>query len=148
MIHPIYNYDNGNPVIIGYRVEHSFKIIVQEEDVDILGDRAGQIIDSATRIGVNRINGIQFTISTDDISNLKNEALRKAIQDANKKASLMASELNVELRSVQVISENVYSPTQMSNRNYRLEDMSPAATEFIPGSSTISAQVQISYIIN
>lgn len=100
-ISPQYSYNNSSnnqpPKIANYRVSNSVTIIVR--DLDVLGN----IIDQVVSVGANSINSVSFAI--DDKTSLLNEARKRAMENAIKKAQLYANAANVELGRIMLISE-------------------------------------------
>lgn len=91
-IDQIYDYPDGKKTFRGYRVKHMFKITI--EDIS----KAGVVIDVAVQNGANVINKIKFTTSNQEF--YYNEALKKATQNARKKAEEIAKALGVNVNKI------------------------------------------------
>jgi uncharacterized protein YggE len=92
-INPQYNYtqDKGQQ-LVGYEVRSS--ITVKIRDLTKISD----VLNLAGKYGANGVSGLNFTI--DDPENLKDQARRKAVADAEKKAVELSSRLGVRLVAV------------------------------------------------
>lgn len=105
-LQPIYVYDkSGEPTLVGYMAINSIEVTLTGE----LTNKAAEVIDEAIRAGANRINGIWFSISEEQIRQLKYEALKRAVEDARSKANEVANALGLTLvgvYSIDVVSED------------------------------------------
>jgi len=99
-IYPKYEYLEGRQNIIGYSVSQNISVKVR--DLDQVGD----VISKAGELGINQVNGVTFTL--DDPSMIAQDARKKAIADAEKKAKELADALDVKL--VRVVSFSEYTP--------------------------------------
>ena len=144
-IYPIYKYSNDGspPVIVGYRVTHSLQIVIEGTNMTQLGAKAGKAIDESVAAGANQVSGVQFTVSDQALKQLRNQVLQEAVNDAAAKANLMATSLGVKITGVQTASESISVPSPI----YYSEVKGGADTNIIPGQVSISASVQITYII-
>ncbi len=91
-----YEQEKG-PKLVGYRVSNMLTVRVR--DLKALGG----ILDELVRSGSNRISGISFTI--DDPQPLRDEARRRAVRDALRKARLYAKEAGFALGPVLTMTE-------------------------------------------
>lgn len=101
-ISPRYVYPNRDnrdapPRIAGYDVSN--EIYAKVRDLTILGD----VLDKAVRAGANRINSVSFFI--DEAAELEDDARRRAVADARRKAQLYAEAADVTLGPVVSIAE-------------------------------------------
>ncbi|TSC68994.1 MAG: hypothetical protein G01um101466_232 [Parcubacteria group bacterium Gr01-1014_66] len=153
-INPQYQYDRDVPCfsgscppvrppqIVGYEVRHTLEVKVRALDnVDTLLD--GVITDGANEVGT-----VSFYVDNDDV--LKQEARRKAVDDAEKKAKELAKILGVRLGRLVSFSENGGFPLPVLYReafgkggggNF---DASPQL-EVAPGEHEIQWQVTLVY---
>ncbi|HHW32482.1 MAG TPA: SIMPL domain-containing protein [Clostridiaceae bacterium] len=99
-IYPKYDYDRNTGVskIIGYSVNNSVQVTVR----DIL--KTGKVIDIASENGANTSGGISFGLS--DYEGYYNNALKAAVENAKKKADIIADTLGVSLKLPVSITEN------------------------------------------
>ena len=84
------------PKIVGYQVQNEVRVTVRE-----IG-KSGALLDQVVSAGANQISGIQFDVA--DPQAAADEALRKAIADARRKAELMAAAAGVRIVRVLDIS--------------------------------------------
>jgi uncharacterized protein YggE len=133
-IDPVYNYDNNKlPKLEGYRVTNGLEIRTSIDQVGIL-------VNEVTKAGANEINSIQFATANETGS--KNEALKDAVQDALKKAEVIAASLNKRVANVTLVNESgvFYRPVMMESRMLKAD----AAAPNIPaGKVTVGATVQL-----
>jgi uncharacterized protein YggE len=77
------------PRIVGYRVENTVRIVSRQID------KLGPLLDTAVRGGANQISGISFRV--DHPERLFDEARKRAMADAKRRAELLAGEAGVVL---------------------------------------------------
>lgn len=131
--------ERGEPNrIVGYQVSN--QVAVRVRDLDKLGP----LLDRLIGAGANQMNGIQFYVDRSDA--LMDEARRKAVADAKRKAEILASEAGTKIKRVISISENgMRSPQPVMFRA-----MAADKAESVPvasGEQTISATVSVTYEI-
>lgn len=138
-VHPLYSKENYDTVV-GYRVVNM--ITVEVTDMNLIG----QVIDIAADNGANRIQGVSFGLSLEKQTELQMQAYVTALRDAEGKALLMASELEVTVTGVLSVSENVYSPYQ-PYYDYRINFAGEAAptTPIIEGKLSVTVTVHVIY---
>lgn len=123
--------------IVGYQVSN--QVAVRVRDLDGLG----VLLDRLIGAGANQMNGIQFYV--DDTDALMDDARRKAVADARRKADLYADEAGVRIKRVVSISEHGAQAPQPMFRA-----MAADRAESVPvarGEQTISASVSVVYEI-
>jgi uncharacterized protein YggE len=137
-IEPQYNYENGQQIFKGYRVEHQLQVTIKDLS------KTGQVIDTAVANGANSVSSIQFMVSNPDA--FYNQALMIAIQNAQQKAVVMANALQVTLNPVPMavteLSQNV------PPRPIPFQAMALAQDSGVPiqaGENKITASVKIEY---
>jgi uncharacterized protein len=142
-VNPAYHYDNDNqqpPRIIGYDVSNQVTIIVRKLDA------MGTILDSAVGKGSNQIQGIAFSI--DDPRPLEDEARRRALVDAQRKARLYAEGAGVTLGPIMSILEHVSPPPiPVSLKAQRMEAAVDSAVPVAQGEQIVTAHINISWEI-
>lgn len=84
-----FNCPPSRQILIGYEVNQS--ISVKTKDTEL----AGELLTGLGSIGVSNVSGVQFTV--DDEESLEREARKLAIEDARKKAELLAGDLDVRI---------------------------------------------------
>jgi len=142
-VNPAYHYDNSNqqpPKIIGYDVSNQVTIIVRKLDA------MGTILDSAVGKGSNQIQGIAFSI--DDPRSLEDEARRRALVDAQRKARLYAEGAGLTLGPIMSIFENPPSPPiPLSFKAQRMEAAADSAVPVAQGEQVVTVQISIAWEI-
>lgn len=140
---PVYEYDDKTKkqYLKEYRV-------VNQVQVETLGiDGLGKIIDTATNVGANRINGPSFGIKNS--SDLERKALTLAVEDAQKTAETVASASGVKIVKILRINPSYSVPMPYQDSGFRARAMSAesAPTPIESGDLTISADVTVVYEI-
>lgn len=128
-------------VFVGYEVIHTTEVTVKDMD------RAGSFVGGVGDRGATNISGLSFSV--EDEEELKREARKTAIEDAQTKARELAKDLGVNIVRIVDFSESRTSqPYLMKNVDMVMED-SGAGVEpsFEPGEEEIEINVQIRYEI-
>ena len=96
---PVYDQkkEGRAPVLVGYRVTNSVRIIVSD-----IG-KLGAILDKVVTVGANEIGSIEFGVSEPEA--LKDEARKDAMRNAIENAKLYAQAAGVELGPVLTVAE-------------------------------------------
>ncbi len=134
-------YDWEIRAVTGYRVTNMIQIEV--EDIDMVGE----VIDAAAAEGANNIQGISFGVSDEEAEALANDAYVLALQNAQGKADLIASTLDLEITGVLYVSESSYAPYSPI-RSYAEASMDSgfaASTPIIEGTLSVSVSVQVAF---
>ncbi|WP_217589568.1 SIMPL domain-containing protein [Lentibacillus saliphilus] len=135
-INPQYDYVDGEQVFRGYEVVHSLSVTISPIN------QVGYIIDTAVDQGVNRVSNIQFT--TTRPTRYEQEALKKALKNAESKARSMARAINVTLDfpPTRVKEDSITSPIP-----YQKVSLSEASTPvpIEPGQIEFTARVTVQY---
>ncbi len=136
------NYDsNGN--LTGYRMSTDLTVYVR----DIT--KAGDVVDAAIAAGANELNGVSYLLSNED--EMYNTALADASALARTKAEVLAEAAGKTVGQVKKVDET--SRAVATVRNYDEAAANPdvgsgskmesVRTTIRPGSSTVSAEVQV-----
>ena len=88
-VYPQYSYEKSEQKFTGYQISHQLNVKIRNLN------NIQKVLDVGTKHGINKVSGIKFTI--DDRENLKNKARVAALEDANKKAKVIASKLGVTI---------------------------------------------------
>lgn len=132
-----------NNYIRKYEASHRLKIIVNEME------SAGVLLDAAVKAGANDVDSVEFLPK--DTEKYKDEALRKAIQNAKKKAEIMAAAVGKQVVNVVSISEGHMNMIPFyENRSkmlYAVDESVGGAVPLSGGESTIEATVTIVFEI-
>lgn len=132
----------GERVLKGFEVSQSISVKVRDT-----GD-AGKILSGIGELGATNISGLNFTI--DDEDDLLEEARKKAIEDAQKKAKQLAKDLDVKLVRVVSFSEFVNQPQFRTFAFAEIAKMDSAGggvPEIPVGENKITSNVSITYEI-
>ena len=138
-LYPIYS-DKEPYTVVAYRASNTILLTLSTEDESLLGNA----IDTAVKAGANRI-GIAFTFSNELYNILKRQAISKAVQDAKEKAEAALSPLNLGILGVKNINIESYYPIPYIKG--AAMEAEAVRTPVVVGTSEISANVQISFII-
>lgn len=148
---PIYTQSNPQfynsnfvPEISKYRLTQSFEVKIRDFDL------ASKIVSKLPNFGVNKINGISFTI--EDRSKYIDEIRKSAFKKAREKAEKIAKENNIKLgRIIKIsINENPYY-TPYSDLKYSMISSgsygSNRDVEIKPGTQKLQISTSIKYEI-
>ena len=101
-IYAMYDYSNDMEEITAYNANST--LAIKLTDVAMVG----RVIDTAFEAGANTLNGIEFSAS--DSTEAREEAMRKAVADAKRKAEVLAQAAGLTLKEIVTIQETgVYS---------------------------------------
>lgn len=142
-IQPVRRWDNGNEILIGYRVTNI--VIVKVRNID----GAGSIIDAAVAAGGDntRVNSISFTV--DEPEAYYDAAREEAMADAEAKAKQLADLGGVKLGKPTYISEYSGYISPIVIRGSEVDEALPASTTAIsPGETEIQLTIQVVYSIS
>lgn len=123
-----------------YEGVHSFE--VQIEDVD----EVGTVIETAVDNGATNVGRVEFTLADETRSELRDEALAAAMDDARSNAETLASNADLTVAGVESVSTS-----DVNVRPYRAEAelaADSAGTSIESGPVTVRAQVQVAYEAN
>ena len=127
---------NRPRVIAGYQASNQVQVKIR----DIA--KLGQILDAVVTAGSNRVNGVQFSI--DKPQEKLDQARRKAIADAKRRAELYAEAAGAEIGKVLSIDEqgsNLPRPRMMAADAL----MKSAAVPVSAGTQEITASVSVRF---
>lgn len=141
-VNPRYDYGQNNgqpPKLTGYDVSNNVAVIVHK--IGSIGD----LLDKAVTSGSNQINGISFSIANPQAA--MDEARKKAVTDAKRKAELYVAATSVTLGNVISLSEggDNYQPPMPMQSKMMAADSSPVP--IAQGEQVISVDVNISWEI-
>jgi uncharacterized protein len=129
---------NAAPRIVSYRVSNRVVVVLRDRA------RLGELLDTLTQAGANRINGIRFLIG--ETEKLADRARRKAVEDARRKARLYADTAGVTLGRVLKITErSVYVPGPRAIRESAIQTMS--RVPIAAGEQRIGASITVTFAI-
>ncbi len=110
-IYAVYDYQNDQEQLAAYNANSTLAIKVTDMD------SVGALIDVCFAAGANTLDGISFSAS--DTEEAQTEAMKKAVEDAQRKAAIYAETAGLKITGVEVISEGgVYSYQNMVGNVY------------------------------
>jgi uncharacterized protein YggE len=127
------------PRVIGYRVDNSVQVTARRID------KVGELLDALVQAGANEIDGINFRIEQAD--KLLDEARKRAIADAKRKADLFAGEAGVVVGPPRLIQEDGMPFGFQSPQSFAVAPamMSPAPMAVAPGQQELRVNVHVVY---
>lgn len=136
-IAPLYHHDPDGrtpPQITGYQVSNQVRVKVSKVD------RLGALLDAVVDVGANRIHGVQFDI--DKPEEATDEARKKAVADARRKAELLAEAAGARIGRPLKIEEATGTPPPMPmQRMAMMAESVPVAQ----GEQEVTAELSVTY---
>ena len=123
-----------------YRATHAFSIEIQNVS------RVGEIIQVAVDNGATDVQHVEFTLSESKQSELRDQALRRAMENARGDADVLASAAGLD-----IVDDHTVSTRGADVHPYRAELTAEAAaggdggTSIDSGPVTVTAQIQVTY---
>ena len=133
-IYANYDYSDNTEVIVGYTARNSLS--VRTTDMD----NVGSLIDAAFAAGANTLDNVQFTVQDD--TQAREQALTMAVEDARRKADVLASAAGLQVASIESISEGGVSVYD-SMRNYAADTVMAAEESGGAGTLVQAALVSV-----
>ena len=133
-IYANYDYSDNTEVIVGYTARNSLS--VRTTDMD----NVGSLIDAAFAAGANTLDNVQFTVQDD--TQAREQALTMAVEDARRKADVLASAAGLQVASIESISEGGVSVYD-SMRNYAADTVMAANESGSAGTLVQAALVSV-----
>lgn len=130
-----------------YQGSHSFEIEIHDVDA------VGEAIDVAIDAGADDVGRVTYTLSDDKREELREEALRQAIDGARSEADTIAEEVGAEIVEARVVdaSEGRISPITRDVSMVAEEPQATPAPDDSPrtgietGEVTVTAEVRVQY---
>jgi hypothetical protein len=140
-INPQFDYQpNRSPRLTGYQVSNMVLVTVRK-----IGD-TGRVIDAAVKAGANLAGGINFDLNDADKAKAEEEAMTRAVTEADRKAKVIARAANIPTLMLASITENAGGYVRPMFREVAMARVADAApTPVQPGEQTISASVTARY---
>jgi uncharacterized protein YggE len=134
-IQPQYDYVEGKQEFRGYRVTNILSVTIRDLTM------VGEVIDTATANGANRVDNIRFTI--EDPSLYYNRALTLAVRSATEKAKQLANDFGVQLSPIphKITEESSVSITEDSPTM----KLAASPTPILPGQLDITARIEVTF---
>ena len=133
-IYANYDYSDNTEVIVGYTARNSLS--VRTTDMD----NVGSLIDAAFVAGANTLDNVQFTVQDD--TQAREQALTMAVEDARRKADVLASAAGLQVASIERISGGGVSVYD-SMRNYAADTVMAAEESGGAGTLVQAALVSV-----
>jgi len=131
-VHTEYDYSSGEQALVGYNVNNQLTVVIRDMD------HIGATLDKATAAGANTIYNIEFLSSQSAAA--QDEATAYAVQDAMRKAQLLADAAGLTLGGVVSITETT-SGFYGTARTYAAKDMAAAGNSILPNDASVTASV-------
>lgn len=141
-VYPNQDFAGGRNAITGYTATQEMQVKVDNVDL------ANKALDSATQNGANQVTGVSFTVDDEEQEKLEDQARRKAIADAKKKAASIADAAGIKLGRIISVSDSTAGqpiPFEAKAAMGRGVAEDAAPTNLQPGESTIRVMVSLSY---
>jgi uncharacterized protein YggE len=135
---PQYNYDSGQAQLVGYIGSNTVRFRAPSNEV-------GPLLDAAITAGATQILGIEFLAEDAAIATARQDALRKAVEDAQRQANTVLSTLNLgaqEIVNIQIDGAIAPFPVPLPAQA-RLDVAEAAYSPVIGGESTVRASVTL-----
>jgi uncharacterized protein len=129
------------PRIAGYRVENTVEVTF-----DLTSKKAGklgELLDALVQAGANQIHGISFRVKEPE--KLLDEARRRAVADAHRKAEVLAGEAGVVLGAPVKIRDQGHEPSPPRPMMGRAMMAAAAPMPVAPGEQELIVSVAIDY---
>ena len=141
-LNPVYDYPtNGSQRIRGYQLSNMVTVTVR--NLDVLSD----VLDQSVAAGATSVNGISFDVANRAAAEA--QAREAAVRDAKARADTLATTAGVHITGVASISETVSNPIWYGVA-YSAAGAAPskdASTPVMPGSTDVTIQVSVTYVI-
>lgn len=124
----------GGQKLTGYNVTNQLTVIIRDME------HIGATLDKATAAGANNIYNIEFLSTKADEA--QDEATVYAVQDAMRRAKLLASAAGLNLGGIKSISDTVAS-YGIVTRSYASKLDAVAGNSILPDDTSVSASVTI-----
>jgi uncharacterized protein YggE len=121
------------PKVLGYSARNAIQVTVTNLN------STGTILDAAVTAGVNEVQGISFTLSSEALATLQRQATQLALRDADAQAKTIASTMGVTL-----VGPTSISPGYGFQPRYETMTLS-SSTPIQPSTLQVTATVQVSY---
>lgn len=136
------NQSSGQMILTGYTGSNTVSFRVPIEQVGVL-------LDETVKVGASRVDGVNFTATSEAIFTAKKEALRKASINAQDQADVVLNSLNLtpkEIVKLEVGAARVEQPQSFA-RDTMYASEAKVSTPVIAGEQTVEASVtmQIAY---
>lgn len=138
-IWPEYDYENDRQEVIGYRVNHTVSVTVQ--DIGMTGD----VVSTGVNAGANSVESVSFIVEDD--TEAVDQARERAFANAQEKAEKLAELSGGGLGPVINISEQTHTPGPVQGEVTEDEaaDGDARSVPFNPEDTIVSVDIQVSW---
>lgn len=137
-IYPNYTTSNdGKTTLQGYDVSRSITVVFKDLT------QTDAILDASIKAGANTFNGLSFSYSKED--ELKQQALDKAIQNANNQADSLAKSFGVKRGKVMNITTVQSYMARNDMAMLKAEADTGGGAGYTPGQVKVNAQISVIY---
>ena len=138
-IEPVYVYpkEGQPPSVTGYRVNNMLSVRVRDLD------KLGGVLDQLVTVGANQMNGITFEVSKAET--LKDDARKVAIENAKRRAQLLATAAGADVGDVLQISEETSHPGPRPMVFAKRAAMAEASVPIERGEQELEARVTVTW---
>ena len=134
-VHAEYDYSSlGGQKLSGYNVTNQLNVVIRDME------HIGATLDKATAAGANNIYNIQFLSTKADEA--QDEATTYAVQDAMRRAKLLAEAAGLQLGNIVSISDSTGGYAVVT-RSYKSTLDAAAGNSILPDDASVSANVTI-----
>ena len=135
-----YSSESG-PTITGYQLTNAVEATIRAIAT------VGELIDAALAAGATSMDGLSFRLA--DPSDALDEARRRAVADARRRAATLAAEAQVELGAVVAIVEGeaVEPGPPRPIAEFRMKALADSSTPVEAGTSEIEVSVSVTFAI-
>jgi len=144
-LNPEFSYsDDGAPKVEGYVASNSVRVTVRTIDA------VGEVIDAAVTAGASTVQGVFFSFTPETQRKLEDEARKEAVQDAQRRATVLAQLSNVRLGKPNSITESLTTPSEPPIYFAQAEDIGFGGGPTTPveaGTLEIVTRVDVTYEI-
>jgi len=121
--------------LVGFQASNSLLITIRERD------RIGELIDQVVGVGANTMGNIEFMVS--EPSKHLDDARKRAVEDARRRAELYASAAGVKLgRPIEIIEQSATVPPQPM---MMMRSAAQQQTPISPGERTLRLSISVAY---
>ncbi len=135
------NYKDRGQQIEGYTVHNQLRLKIRAID------RVGAILDQVVTLGANQASSINFLVS--DAEKRRDEARKKAVENARNRAQVLAEAAGARLGSVLTITEEVIGSPRPPRPMVMRGSMSSAdaSVPIEAGSETLTVRVEVAFTL-
>lgn len=127
--------------LTGFRVSHTFTVLVKNDDPDGLSETAGRLLDTATEAGVNQVEGISFF--REDTAEARRNALSLAVRDGLANARALASGAGQAIGpAVQIQGSPAYEAAQSMMTN-TIQRAGEGQSSLVAGDQAVTCSVSV-----